>query len=96
MTELESAVGEHLAHEQSAVAAVRIGLAAHQRHPVLASAVDQALYGRTKRGLLCHPVVKRSSLLVVVLVAGWSPAELFSEEDSGCPCRRERSRSARD
>jgi hypothetical protein len=68
VTELHSAIGQHLADEQPAMALARLALAAQQRDPVLATADQQAPNGHLKSGLLCHAVIASTAMLVVMLL----------------------------
>jgi hypothetical protein len=80
MTELDTVVGKHLADQQSAVALVWLGLAAHQSDPVALATALQALYRPQKRRLFSHAVITGSSLLVVVILPRGPAAQLLSKE----------------
>jgi hypothetical protein len=81
VAQLHSAVSEHLADEQPAVALSWLALAAHQGDSMFLTALQQALDRRLKSGHLRHQVIAGATLLVVMLVERWPASKLISEEE---------------
>ncbi|MEA2185942.1 MAG: hypothetical protein QOK16_953 [Solirubrobacteraceae bacterium] len=85
VAKLRTSFGENLAHEQPAVAVVRIGLAAHERQPMTSGAVDHAIYRCVEARLPCHLSVQRMALRVVVLTPVGSAAKRVAQEEIANP-----------